>query len=141
MDPAERATLAADIAQLRDAVRVLAEGQADAVSGLADLDKHQAVSDAKADLRARDLEEVKRLVDKIAADVAPAATYFSAQNTAAANAIANRANVWSYVTRERVALVIAIVAGVLSWFRPDLSLTVSAPPTAQSAEPSDTVTP
>jgi len=137
MDPATLATLAADILQLRDAVRVLAEGQQDAVSALADLDKHQAVSEAKADLRARELEEVKRLVDKIAQDVSPAALYFTAQNTARVTAEANKANVWSYVTRERVALLISIVVGLLSWFRPDLSLQVTTP----QAEQSDTVEP
>lgn len=141
MDPAAHATLAADIAQLRDAVRVLAEGQQDAVGALADLDKHQAVSEAKADLRAQELAEVRRLVDKIAADVTPAAVYFAAQNASRATAEANKANVWSYVTRERVLLVISIVAGLLSWFRPDLSLQVSSPQSAQPPASSDTVAP
>ena len=141
MDPAERATLAADIAQLRDAVRVLAEGQQDAVSALADIDKHAAVSEAKADLRARDLEEVKRLVDKIAADVAPSAAYFTAQNTARVNAEANKANAWSYVTKERLVMAIAIVGALLSRFLPLTIPTTSAPVPEQSAEASDTVNP
>ena len=141
MDPATLATLAADILQLRDAVRVLAEGQQDAVSALADLDKHQAVSEAKADLRARELEEVKRLVDKIAQDVSPAALYFTAQNTARVSAEANKANAWSYITKDRIIMAIALAGALLTRFFPITVSEGSPDPSAQTDEPSDTVTP
>jgi hypothetical protein len=141
MDAATLATLAADIVQLRDAVRVLAEGQQDAVAALADLDKHQAVGDAKSDLRAEDLKEVKRLVDKIAQDVAPAALYFTATNAARVSAEANKANAWSYFTRERIVMVIALFGALLTRFFPITIPATSGPVPEQSVEHSDTVTP
>lgn len=137
------ATLTADLAALRAAVVALGEGQQDAVAGLALLDKGAAVSEAKADIRARDLEAVRTAVDKITGELVPVVAYFDAQNKAAAEAVANRANLWSYVTKERVALIFAILAAAASWFRPDMHLQFSAVETApvQSGEEAGMDTP
>lgn len=132
------ATLTADLGALRLAVATLAEGQRDAVDGMALLDKGAAVSEAKADIRAHDLERVRSIVEDMSAKNEPVTAYFAAQNKAAVEAAANRANVWSYATKERVALVIAIFAGLLSWFRPDMRLTLSAPQTVQTDDASGT---
>jgi hypothetical protein len=112
------ATLTADLAALRAAVVALGEGQQDAVAGLALLDKGAAVSEAKADIRARDLEAVRTAVDKITGELVPVVAYFDAQNKAVNLAQANRLNLWSYVTPARVTTVIGIVTTILALYFP-----------------------
>lgn len=115
-----------ELAHLRTILATVAEGLRDVADGLTDLDKRLAVSDAKADVRATDLADVRRAVDDIAVKLAPVSSFFDAQNRSAAEAAANRSNLMAYVTKERIALIVAIVAGALSWFRPDMSLSVSS---------------
>ena len=141
MDPIATALaqLAADLSQVKGAVAVLAEAVQDNSEGLALLDKNHAVADAKAEIRAKALDELGSAVKRMETDLTPVAVYFHEQTRASAEAAANKNNLMAYVTRERVALIVAIIAGALSWLRPDMSFSVSAPTPVQTADDAGTV--
>lgn len=141
MDPIATALaqLAADLSQVKGAVAVLAEAVQDNSEGLALLDKNHAVADAKAEIRAKALDDLGSAVKRMETDLTPVAVYFHEQTRASAEAAANKNNLMAYVTRERVALIVAIIAGALSWLRPDMSFSVSAPTPVQTADDAGTV--
>lgn len=141
MDPIATALaqLAADLSQVKGAVAVLAEAVQDNSEGLALLDKNHAVADAKAEIRAKALDDLGSAVKRMETDLTPVAVYFHEQTRASAEAAANKNNLMAYVTRERVALIVAIIAGALSWLRPDMSFSVSAPTPVQTTDDAGTV--
>lgn len=141
MDPIATALaqLAADLSQVKGAVAVLAEAVQDNSEGLALLDKNHAVADAKAEIRAKALDDLGSAVKRMETDLTPVAVYFREQTRASAEAAANKNNLMTYVTRERVALIFAIITAALSWLRPDMSFSVSAPTPVQTTDDAGTV--
>ncbi len=106
----------ADTRELRTAISALTDALMDLTAAVTLLDKDAALAAGRADDRAKTLDELRRKVDDMVGKVDAIATPLIAANAARieaeARAEANKANLFSHLTPQRVAWALAFIASL-----------------------------